>query len=336
MSFARLALPGSGQRALQFGGLGGRCPRPFVIRIGYQYRRLVDIHLRDLRYFVTVAEELNFTNAARRLYVSQPSLSRQIAKLERDLRVQLLVRDRRTVGLTTAGHELLARARTLLVDWDTAWREASDAAAGQNAVLRVGQQTSIGRGIVAHLVTQLATRRPTWRVELRQASWADPSAGLDDHSADVAVCWLPLPNPHRYRERVLVAEGIVIALPEGHPLAGRDALQFDDIEQVPLLALPEGAGPLRDFWLASDCRNGRKAPVAATVSTADEALDAVGAGIGGVLMSAGNANLYRRPGIAYVTVGGLPPARLAILARFEDSRDIVQDALTIVASVATE
>jgi DNA-binding transcriptional LysR family regulator len=291
----------------------------------------VDVHLRDLRYFVAVAEELNFTNAARRLFISQPSLSRQVAKLERDLQVQLLVRDRRTVALTAAGRKLTEHARSLLIMWDSVQRSTRDAAASEGSVLRIGQQTSIGRGIVSHLVDQLADRRPGWRIELRQAGWADPSAGLDDHLADVAICWLPIPNPQRYREQVLVVEDVVIALAPNHRLADRVGLQFAEIEDVPLLALPGDAGPLRDYWLADHARHGRPATVASIVATADEALDAVCAGIGAVLMSAGNAELYRRPGIAYIPVTDLPHAKLAILARRGDSRAIVSDVMSIAA-----
>jgi DNA-binding transcriptional LysR family regulator len=293
----------------------------------------VDVHLRDLRYFVTVAEELSFTNAAKRLYVSQPSLSRQVARLERDLRVQLLVRDRRSVALTAAGRQLLEHSRNLLTDWDAAQRLTRDAAAHEGAVLRIGQQTSIGRGIVSHLVSQLAQRHPGWRVELRQAGWADPSAGLDDHLADVAICWLPIPEPHRYRQQVLAAEDVVIALAADHRLADRAVVRFADIQEEPLLALPAEAGPLRDFWLAAHARGGRPAPVATTVATADEALDAVCAGIGGVLMSTGNADLYRRPGIAYIPVTDLPSARLAIVSRRDDSRTVVAEVMQIAASI---
>ena len=73
----------------------------------------MDVHLRDLRYFAAVAEELHFRKAAERLFVSQPVLSRQIARLEQDLKARLFIRDRRSVQLTSAGEALLHRARHL-------------------------------------------------------------------------------------------------------------------------------------------------------------------------------------------------------------------------------
>jgi DNA-binding transcriptional LysR family regulator len=80
----------------------------------------MDVHVRDLRYFVAVAEELHFTGASELLHISQPSLSKQIRVLERDLGFSLFQRDRRTVALTEAGEALLPRARALLSGWDEA------------------------------------------------------------------------------------------------------------------------------------------------------------------------------------------------------------------------
>jgi len=77
----------------------------------------MDVHLRDLRYFVAVAEELHFTRAAERLFVSQPALSKQVRALERQLRRPLFERDRRAVRLAAAGRALLEPARALLRDW---------------------------------------------------------------------------------------------------------------------------------------------------------------------------------------------------------------------------
>src|SRR5918995_3565674 len=98
----------------------------------------MDVHLRDLRYFVAVAEELNFTRAARRLHLSQPALSKQIQGLETALHAQLLQRNRREVKLTEAGEALLASARVLLESWDSTTATVTEAAARDTRVLRVG------------------------------------------------------------------------------------------------------------------------------------------------------------------------------------------------------
>src|SRR5262245_28459377 len=97
----------------------------------------MDAHIRDLRYFVAVAEELSFTKAAgERLFISQPALSKQIRQLERTLRVRLFDRDRRTVALTAAGAELLPRARRLIAGWEEA--EHAVTAAARDTTLTVG------------------------------------------------------------------------------------------------------------------------------------------------------------------------------------------------------
>ena len=92
-----------------------------------------DVHVRDLRYFLAVAEELHFTRAAERLYVSQPALSKQIRALERQLGVELLRRDPRGVLLTEAGQALLPHARQVLAAWAAAAVAIAASAASQAA-----------------------------------------------------------------------------------------------------------------------------------------------------------------------------------------------------------
>src|SRR5918994_6641547 len=101
----------------------------------------MDLHLRDLRYFVAVAEELHFTRAAERLHVSQPTLSRQIRLLERHLRCDLFVRQARTLRLTEAGAMLLSHARDVLDRWDVGVAAVNEAAGRARRVLVVGIQT---------------------------------------------------------------------------------------------------------------------------------------------------------------------------------------------------
>src|SRR5262245_12220485 len=252
----------------------------------------MDVHLRDLRYFVAVAEELSFTRAAERLYVSQPALSKQLRQLERTLRVTLLRRDSRGVTLTPAGALLLPQARRLLEAWDEAARTAAEAEAHDRRVLRVGLQTSIGRDLYPAVSRRFAELQAGWRLSLRVRDWTDPSAGLLDQTTDAALVWLPAPAGLEYR--VLLVEPRWVALPDGHRLAGREQVDFGELLDEPFVALPAEAGPMRDFWLATAERSGRPAHIAAEVTTADETFEAVASGVGVHLLAAGNAAIYTR------------------------------------------
>jgi len=279
----------------------------------------MDVHLRDLRYFVAVAEELNFTRAARRLHLSQPALSKQIQALEAALHAQLLQRNRREVKLTEAGDALLASVRPLLESWDGITATVTEAAARDARVLRVGTLTSIGRALYPGVIDHFEVRQPAWRVELRSFGWGDPTAGLRDRATDVAFLWLPI-DAEEIAYEILVTERRVVALSAKHPLAARSSLSFPAIADEPLLALPQSAGPLRDFWLANDRRSGQPARIAAEVTSADETFEMVAAGVAAHLMAEGNAAIYARPGIACVPVDDLDPAHLAIAWRRDDQR----------------
>ena len=282
----------------------------------------MDVHLRDLRYFTAVAEELHFRKAAERLFVSQPVLSRQIARLEQDLKAQLFIRDRRSVQLTSAGEALLHRARHLLEDWDAATKEVAILARKEQSVLVIGLQTGVGRGML-HTLTQ-ALNAIQWRPELHQVAWNDATAGVEAGDCDAGFAWLGTTiNPHC--DYVVVAEEpIMLAVNSQHRLAGRRQASFAEVSNEPLVALPESAKELRSFWLAEHARHGSPAPIACEAATADEALENVAAGTGSVFISAGNSVLYAREGVHFLDVPDLPPARLAFLWRAGDTRDVIR------------
>ncbi|WP_444230674.1 LysR family transcriptional regulator [Corynebacterium durum] len=282
----------------------------------------MDVHLRDLRYFTAVAEELHFRKAAERLFVSQPVLSRQIARLEQDLKAQLFIRDRRSVQLTSAGEALLHRARHLLEDWDAATKEVTTLARKEQSVLVIGLQTGVGRGML-HTLTQ-ALNAIQWRPELHQVAWNDATAGVEAGDCDAGFAWLGTTiNPHC--DYVVVAEEpIMLAVNSQHRLAGRRQASFAEISNEPLVALPESAKELRSFWLAEHARHGSPAQIACEAETADEALENVAAGNGSVFISAGNSVLYAREGVHFLEVPDLLPARLAFLWRAGDTRDVIR------------
>ena len=285
----------------------------------------MDVHLRELRYFVAVAEELHFTRAARRLYVSQPALSKQIRALEGQLGVALFARDRRAVSLTEAGAALLPLAQEVLETWRDAELAVAERAATAAAVLRVGFLTRVGRGLLPAVQAAFAESHPAWQLQLRHADWQDPTGGLADGSSDVAIVWLPLPDTAAVAHLVVATEPRWVAMAAGHPLAARDAIAFAELLDEAFLALPAAAGVARDFWLAVEDRGGRPVRVAAEVASADETFEALLTERAVVLLASGNADLYDRPGIVARPVTGIGPARLAVAWRADDGRATVRE-----------
>jgi len=287
---------------------------------------VMDVHGRDLRYFVAVAEELHFTRAAERLFVSQPALSKQVRMLERQLGAPLFERGRQGASLTPVGAALLPHARRVLAEWDRAWAAAEQAKGRQRATLVVGMSTSPGRGgLLPAIRSRFTARHPEAAVELRQVSWEDPTAGLADSTTDVAFVFLPLPDPGRYRWTVVAQEPLLVAMHGAHRLAGREVVDFADLLDEPFLALPRGAGPLRDYFLALDARQGRPPRIGAEITSTDETYEALLDGRGICLVAAGNAPLIALDGVITRPVRGVSPSVLALAWRAEDRRPLVRD-----------
>ncbi|MEU9522615.1 LysR family transcriptional regulator [Streptomyces sp. NPDC048224] len=281
-----------------------------------------DVHVRELRYFATVAEELHFTRAAERLYVSQPALSKQIRALERQLGAELFRRDPQGVTLTEAGTALLPHARRVLADWSEGAAAVEAAREARRGTLVVGMSTSPGRGgLLPAIRSRFTAAHPGAALRLRQLSWEDSTAGLADGTADVAYVWLPLPDADRYAWTVVAEEPRLVALPDAHPLAARPVLDFADLTDEPFLALPQEAGVLRDFWLALDERRALAAGpprVGAEISGTEETYEALVAGLGVCLVATGNAPLITLGGVTTRPVRGLSPSRYALARRRED------------------
>jgi DNA-binding transcriptional LysR family regulator len=268
----------------------------------------MDVHVRDLRYFVAVARELHFTRAAEILHVSQPALSKQIRALERQLRVTLFDREHGTVRLTRAGGALLPQAERMLESWDTA---TASLAKASDCTLVIGMHTSPGRGLLPRVRALLVERCPNAELELRHVPWNDQSAGLADGATDAAFVWLPVEQPP-YRWVTIAREPRLVALPNHHPLATRDQVSIRELLDEPFLALPASAGAMRDFWLAADQRDGRPAHIVAEITNTDETYEAVASGIGICLLAAGNAPIFARGGLTMLPVSDLSPAELVL------------------------
>src|SRR5690554_5350927 len=125
------------------------------------------MELRHMRYFLAVAEELNFRKAAERLHVSQPTLSTQVRQLEEEMGVQLLKRDTHSVSLTPAGQHFQEHVRDILRQTDEAQRQARRMARGETGELSIGFVASLGQGLLPNVLRAYRKRFP--EVELRLA-----------------------------------------------------------------------------------------------------------------------------------------------------------------------
>ncbi|MGO4750947.1 LysR family substrate-binding domain-containing protein, partial [Streptomyces sp. 2MCAF27] len=198
--------------------------------------------------------------------------------------------------------------------------------ADQAAVLVVGMSTSPGRGgVLPAIRSRFTAARPDARLVLRQVPWQDSTAGLADGTCDAAFVWLPLPDPSRYRWVVVAEEPRLVAMADTHPLADREIIDFTDLLDEPFLALPDSAGPLRDYWLATDARGGKPARIGAEVASTEETYEALVAGLGVVLLAAGNTPLITLGGVVTREVRGISPSRFALAWRADDRRPLVRE-----------
>jgi len=286
----------------------------------------MDVDTRLVRYFLAVAEEGSLTRAAQRLFVSQPALTKQVQHLETLLGATLFTRSRTGMTLTEAGRTLAEHAPVLLSTCDRLVRETKSAASRAARVLRVGFLASAANEATQDIIATFAGLRPDWRVEMRQSAWSDPTAGLADGDVDAALLRLPFPGQDTLDVAVLLTEPRWVALPTTHRLATAAEIPFESLWQEPFVAAPPETGAWRDYWLATDHRDGNPPVIGATTTQPDDWLQAIANGYGIALAPESAARFYTRPGITYRPVTGIPPSQVAVAwPRSPDPNPVVQD-----------
>lgn len=201
-----------------------------------------DFEPRLLRAFVTVAEELHFGRAAKRLHISQPPLSMQIRRLERQLDVQLFERDRRHVSLTEVGRFLLDRARHLLAESERAQQEMRRIAHGEAGVLPLGYTPTAMYELLPQLIPVFRKVRPDVRLELIEMRSALQPDALREHRIELGIACGPVQQPEVH-ERVLVREKLVAAVPARHPLARRSKISVRALAAEPVVMVRRDVEP---------------------------------------------------------------------------------------------
>jgi DNA-binding transcriptional LysR family regulator len=267
----------------------------------------VDVDLRLVRYFIVVAEHGNFHRAAAALRTAQPSLSRQIQRLERELGVPLFARTTRGSRLTPAGEAYLPEARALLRASDRAAHSAR-AAAGP-APLVIGYT---GNLVLTAAVRELRRRHPDATIGTRHLDQTDVEPALADRRVDAAVARVPFPMAG-LAVTILYRQPRVLVIPADHRLAGRESVTLADFADEPLVRHPD---PEADaFWRIDPRPGGGAAPDGPLAVTVEDKLELVAAGDALTLAPSGDEYSLLRPDLAFVPVDGIVPCTVVLATR---------------------
>ncbi|MFJ2510920.1 LysR family transcriptional regulator [Streptomyces griseoviridis] len=280
----------------------------------------MDLDLRKLRYFVTVAEQLHFGRAADELHIAQPVLSRQIRALEQDLGASLFTRDRHGVELTDAGRQLLADAGPLLASTHAVRRRVSAAARG-NRRLMVGFRAGVP---VTPAARRFEDRHPDVVVDVQRIEADDQAAMLLDGRIDVGYVRLPI-DEAGLRVTPLYAEPRVAVLPAGHRFADKEEVTEADLAGEPLV------------WHGDPSTQPTRRPhpdAGYPVRGVDETLEHVAAGRGISFLARSASVFYSHPDIAYVPIPELAPEQVCLAVAASHTSPVVDDFVTAARSAA--
>lgn len=291
---------------------------------------------RQLRYFIAVAEELSFTRAAQRLHLSQPPLSQQIQALEQDLGVRLFERDKRNVALTAPGRLFLDQARQILAMADEARSQVSEAAAGFSGHLKLAYTVSVSfHPALPQTLLRLGQNAPNVRVWLSEMYSEPQFSAIRNGQIDVGfVRDVPTheDDARALRIDVIDREPLVLALPSGHRLAGRQRIELSEVAGDPFVVQPrELAATLYDRVVRLAAKAGFHPVIRQHAQQINGLLALVAAGIGMALVPA-SMQVVKLAGVSYVPLGD-PDAYLllAVASPVDNTSPVVEQFLETVA-----
>jgi DNA-binding transcriptional LysR family regulator len=209
------------------------------------------VEVRQLRYFVAVAEELHFGRAAERLHVAQPAVSQQVGRLERELGVRLLERTSRRVALTSDGMRLLDEARAALSAVDRVRAVAADLSAGRSAVLRVGTTPGVGPRL-SRAAAKLRADVPDLALALVDGTVAAHIAALRAGELDIALV-RSTAGARDLRSREVWRDPLQVMLPAAHPAAAGESLPITALADLTLRLPDRRSDPALSDALRAAC-----------------------------------------------------------------------------------
>lgn len=296
------------------------------------------MELRHLRYFLAVAEELNFTRAARRLHIAQPPLTQQIKALEAELGVTLVDRSAYRIRLTDAGRAFAAEVRRILGDVRNAVLIAKRAARSGAGQVRVGFTESASfNPLVTSTFRAFRVAFPNIEVSLEERQSTELAVALREGRIDAAFVRPPLKTQEGLTLELLQDEEMVAVLPSGHALAKRKSIDLRELEHEAFILYPRAVRPgLADAVVAACEKLGFAPRVEQYAPQLSATINLVAASLGVSVVPQSMRGL--QPGaLAYLPLRGRPVlAQLSLAYRMEESSPAVLKFLELTRSAARD
>ncbi|MFJ5707490.1 LysR family transcriptional regulator [Streptomyces sp. NPDC093105] len=242
------------------------------------------MELRQLEYFVAVAEERNFTRAAERVHISQSGVSAQIRRLEHEVGAELFDRSARTVTLTVAGEAALAHARATLASAEAVGRAVDEVTGLVRGRLTVGMVVGCTITPLFDALAAFRTAHPGVDVLLREDNSDRLVEYVRNGTVDLALVGTAAATPDGLDALTIISERLVAAVPPDHPLAGRKQLALRELTAHPVICMPRGTGLRAVLDQASAAQDLRPA-IALEAGAADAIADLAARGLGVAVLS---------------------------------------------------
>nr|WP_320130932.1 LysR family transcriptional regulator [uncultured Holophaga sp.] len=250
------------------------------------------MEIRQLRCFMAVAEHLNFTKAASKVFITQSAISYQIAELERQLDVKLFIRDKHSVRLTPAGELFCRDVQRILAELDEAVDRVHKAKSGVLGRLSLGILAS--EKFLPEVLKRFSSAHPDITVNLTRYSLDDLHAALQNREVDIGLTLsVGLPDMPHCGIKVLSADVLSVAMRRDHPLAGRERLWLTDLKEVPMILPARESTSVMSRWFEGACeRRGFSPKVVRRTSDVETILLQVESGLGVSCLARTRAELY--------------------------------------------
>ncbi|HSF72719.1 MAG TPA: LysR family transcriptional regulator [Microcoleus sp.] len=256
------------------------------------------MELRHLRYFIAVAEELNFTRAAEKLHIAQPPLSQQIQHLEAELGFQLFRRTKRTVHLTAAGQVFFEEAGKILQQVDRAIQLGRQTSRGELGQLTIGFVSSAAHNVVPAILQAFRTRCPAVKLELHELTTNEQLQRLRFGQIDIGFVRPPV-EEDGINSEIVFREPLIVALPETHPAADRTHLELRELSTEPFILFPRSQAPGLYDAIVSLCQQAGFSPIAAQEAIQMQTIVSLVAAEMGVAIVPESMQNFQRNGVVY-------------------------------------